>query len=254
MSKPVSKAEYVGIDLAWSDRNPTALCSLDGAGRDVGEAMLETDGDIVEWVADRLTDDMVVGIDAPLLVPNETGRRGCEQQVAAEYGGRKAGPHPSNRTLFTERYGRIRGEDLMARFAELGFDGPWSAASRQVVEVYPHPALIEVFGLRERLVYKAKRGVGPGERRTGLRTLAGLLASLETADPPLIADTVEVLDDARGRRLKAIEDTLDARLCAWIASLWGRYGTDRVRLFGDAATGHIAVPVGTWIAMGPDRD
>ena len=99
----------------------------------------------------------------------------------------------------------------------------------------------------ERLLYKAKRGVGPDGRRRGLRTLGRLLESLEGADPPLITDAVVVPDDARGRGLKAIEDTLDARLCAWIASVWSRFGTDRVRLFGGAETGHIAVPVGAFV-------
>jgi predicted RNase H-like nuclease len=164
--------------------------------------------------------------------------------VATVYAGRKAGPHPSNRSLFLQRYGRIRGEDLASRLAGLGFADPWQNAARTLLEVYPHPALIEAFDLSERLVYKAKRGVGVAGRRVGLRNLARLLDELATADPPVRGVPIEVPDTAQGRRLKSIEDRLDARLCAWIAAVWERHGVGRVQLYGRAADGHVAIPVG----------
>ncbi len=243
-----TSARCFGIDLAWSDNHPTGLCALDDGGAIVDEQLVQTDDEIVEWVRARLDGPAVVAVDAPLHVPNETGRRAGENEVAAVYGGRKAGPHSSNRRLFLDRYGRIRGEDLAARFAAMGFDGPWDGAERTLLEVYPHPALIEAFGLPERLLYKAKPGLGSDGRRAGLRNLARLLASLEQADPPLIGPVVDVPDDARGRGAKAIEDRLDARVAAWVAAVWARHGTDRVRLFGDAVNGHIAVPIGPFAA------
>ena len=51
-----------------------------------------------------------------------------------------------------------------------------------------------------------------------------------------------------GVELKAIEDLLDARICAWVAAVWNRYGDVGVRVFGDAASGHIAVPIGSVVA------
>lgn len=47
------------------------------------------------------------------------------------------------------------------------------------------------------------------------------------------------------RQLKAIEDLLDARICAWVAAVWTRHGNAGVRVFGDASSGHIAVPIGS---------
>lgn len=117
-----------------------------------------------------------------------------------------------------------------------------------MLEVYPHPALIEAFSLPERLAYKAKPQLGPEGRRRGLRTLARLLASLERADPPLIGARVVVPSDVRGRGAKAIEDQLDARVAAWVAAVWARHGPSRMRLFGDAERGHIAVPIGPFVA------
>jgi predicted RNase H-like nuclease len=44
------------------------------------------------------------------------------------------------------------------------------------------------------------------------------------------------------------EDLIDARICAWVAAVWNRYGDTGVRVFGDAASGHIAVPIGSVVA------
>jgi predicted RNase H-like nuclease len=249
----MARAAALGVDLAWSDRNPSGVCALDAAGRVIDEQLLETDDQIVDWIAGLVDGPATVGIDAPLLVPNETGRRSCENELARVYGGRRAGPHSSNRSLFLGRYGRIRGEDLAVRLAALGFRGPWSGGDRTLLEVYPHPALIEAFGLGERLRYKSKPGLGPEGRRAGLRILAGLLAVLSAADPPLRGGEVDVPAGARGKGAKAIEDRLDARVAAWVAAVWARHGTNRIRLFGTAGGGHIAVPVGRFVDHDPSQ-
>ena len=240
-------ATVFGIDLAWSEPNLSGACALDEEGHIVDEQLLGSDDEIVAWVVDRAGASAVVAIDAPLLVRNDRGRRACEAELAAEYSSRKAGPHPSNRSLFTRRNGRIRGEDLSGRLAELGFVDPWSQGSRTLLEVYPHPALVEAFGLHERLLYKAKKGVRPDGRRTGLRNLSRLLDALDGADPALRGERVAVPESARGRELKAIEDRLDARVCAWIGAVWARHGRNRIRLFGSATDGHIAVPSGRFV-------
>ena len=234
-------AHFFGIDLAWSGKNLSGGCALNGAGNIVDERMLGSDDEIAGWISQRLEGPAVVAIDAPLLVPNETGRRPCESAVAREYGSRKAGPHPANRSLLIGRDGKIRGEELAARLGALGFGDPWAGSKRTLVEVYPHPTLIETFGLEERLVYKAKTGVSVADRRRGLRRLAGLLKQLEHADPALRGPEVTVDETLRGAALKAVEDRLDARICAWVASVFGS-DPDRIRLFGDSKTGHIAIP------------
>lgn len=228
-----------GIDLAWSDRNPSGGAVLDGGGRLLDQRMLGGDDEVIAWVDGHLRGPAVIGVDAPMLVPNETGRRECEAEIARIYGSRKAGAHPANRRLLLQNHRRIRGEDLASRLARRGFGDPWARADRVLLEVYPHPGLIETFGLGERLRYKK----GPvAERRDGLRTLNGLLASLSRADPPLVAAPVVITDDLRGRGLKDLEDLLDARFCAWTALVWARHGTGGIRFFGGPGRGHIAVP------------
>ena len=236
-------ARFFGVDLAWSVNNPSGVCALDEAGNIVDEQSLSSDEEIIGWIKRLVDGSVVVAIDAPLLVPNMTGRRPCEAAVAREYGSRKAGPHPSNRSLLTRVNGGIRGETLATRLAAIGFADPWAGSDRTLLEVYPHPALIETFGLDERLVYKAKKGVRVADRRRGLRVLSGMLELLGDTDPPLRGPTVPVDDAMRGAALKAVEDKLDARICAWVASIWGS-DPGRIRLFGDSETGHIAVPAG----------
>ncbi len=232
-------AVALGLDLAWSERNPSGCVAIDDEGNCIDERLLIDDREIIAWVESMVEQGTVLAVDAPLLVPNENGRRRCETELHRVYGSRKAGPHPSNRSLLLRINGRIRGEDLVSALVPLGFTDPWSAGDRTILEVYPHPALIEIFGLPERLAYKKGR---VADRRAGLRRLEALLATLTDADPPLRTPRVMVTGDTRGRSLKGIEDLLDARICAWMALLWSRGGRSAIRLFGSPEEGHIAVP------------
>ncbi len=233
-------ATYFGLDMAWSDTRGSGVCALDASGIVVDERHLATDGEIEEWIAGLATDRAVVAADIPLVVPNETGSRPCDRAVAAAYGSRRAGPHPANRALFETRFGRVRGEALRKRLEGLGFGTPFDRGRRTLFEVYPHPGLVEVFDLAERLRYK--KGT-VAERRRGLKRLRALLDRLAEATPPLTGPAVAIPNAATGRDLKAIEDRLDARFCAWAALLWA-VAPSRLRVFGDATSGHILVPLG----------
>lgn len=71
----------------------------------------------------------------------------------------------------------------------LGFrHDPWLAPrqpTRQVIEVFPHPATITLFGLPQTLKYKARPGRDYPSRRAELARLHRLLLGLRVADPPL---------------------------------------------------------------------
>ena len=235
------EAVALGIDLAWSPRNPSGVCALASSGIVIDEGTLVTDDEILAWVRRHGSALATVAIDAPLLVPNETGKRPCETAVSREYGARHAGPHSSNRALMTRVNGTIRGEDIAAELAHDGYGHPWSGSDRTLIEVFPHPALIEMFGLPERLMYKKGR---VAERRSGLRRLDRLIATLDEADPPAHFVPLALGDGIRGRALKNVEDLLDARVCAWIALRWSHARHRGIELYGDAETGHIAVPIG----------
>jgi len=93
-----------------------------------------------------------------------------------------------------------------------------------VIEVYPHPALVELTGSDMRLPYKVGKTsrYWPGSelawRRAALR--GQWLAIVEHLECQIagVATKLPPLDEtARGAALKAYEDGLDAVVCAWVA-------------------------------------
>lgn len=160
----------------------------------------------------------VVAIDMPMAFDPITGRRVADNAVSREYGGRKCGTH----TPSVARPGPIS-DQLRERFELAGY--PLRTLRFQVpglIEVYPHPALVELTGAPERLPYKTAktrtywRGLRPAERRERLldewRTIVGVLDG-EIAG---VSGSLKVPNPhASGVELKAFEDMLDAVICAW---------------------------------------
>ncbi|MEF3273589.1 MAG: DUF429 domain-containing protein [Chloroflexus sp.] len=251
---PSSQTVYLGLDLAWSERNLSgfAVCFGDPQGARITQPprRLQTNTEIVQTIRTLIGDaPAILAIDAPLLVPNETGRRIAEAELTAAFRSYDAGPHPANRRLLN-RYGGVRGEVLLAALAADGFvytpTIEAAATGRLIVEVFPHPATIVLFQLPRILKYKARPGRTLIERQRELMRYLDLLASLERGDPPLIG--VDRLWHGRlshqlnARALKAIEDEADAVLCAYVALYGHRWGTARCRSFGTATGGAIFTP------------
>jgi predicted RNase H-like nuclease len=238
---------FVGVDLAWGGRNPSGLAALDQAGRVVAEGWATGDGEIAAFVAAHDRDGAVLALDAPLVVTNPAGtRRACEAELQRRYGRMGAGPYPSNLGILG---GRVRAMDIVRRsprpYLTVPRD-PGRATGWWAIEVFPHPAIVELGGLARALRYKK----GPPEaRRAGLRALALVLAGLAAADPPLrleterpLAHELAALDHRRGRALKAVEDLADAHVCAYVALWWWWHGPAATLVAGDDATGAIVVP------------
>lgn len=116
----------IGIDLAWSSRNPSGVAALryDPDSRTatlIELAWLHTDADIAAWVAKHAPADSpaVIGIDAPLTVPNLIGLRDGDRALSRAYGRFEAGAHSANRTLLgLYNGGTPRGEALLKILAE----------------------------------------------------------------------------------------------------------------------------------------
>jgi predicted RNase H-like nuclease len=167
----------IGLDLAWSARNPTGAAVIcgDGASSGPGGALIETAllgqiAEIVAYVARHAGDGPVlVAVDAPLRVPNATGRRSAEALLGQVFRAYDAGAHPANRGLPAFR-GGVRGEQLVEALGALGIAHDRAtieagAAARQVVEVYPHPAMVALFDLDKTLKYKARPNRSLATRR-----------------------------------------------------------------------------------------
>jgi len=244
--------KFAGLDLAWSARNTSGGVVLElvgGVARPVvWRDDLGPDREILEFLLEGVgPGPALVAVDAPLVVPNETGTRPCDLALSRAYRKVEAGALPANR----HRLGpQVRGEELVKALTGEGFVfSPMvrpRRPMRQVIEVYPHPAAVELFGLEKTLKYKARKGRSPEGRRRELARYRELLRTLEREEPTLSAGTL--LDELpipalRGRDLKRTEDLLDALFCAYIALYLWWYGPTGYRTFGDAETGFILVPM-----------
>lgn len=250
---PPAAQRYVGVDLAWGQRARTGLAVLDGDGVLLDVATVVSDGEIVAWLRPHVGGSAVVGVDAPLIVNNPTGQRPCERLVGQLFGSYGAGAYPANLTNPAFADG-TRARRLAGRLA-LEVD-PGAAADRRMIEVYPHPAIVMLFGLPRRLAYK-KGDVAT--RRAGFTQLVGHIESLAGAAPALGLDDEpwgRLRDDTaaatRQVDLDRAEDQLDAVVCAYVAMLFDRTPA-RTRVLGDAATGYIVTPVDAAMADRIDR-
>lgn len=238
---------FVGIDLAWSYRNPSAVVVLEGGKAVAWKGKAAGDEEIIAFLKETVGEGpALVAVDAPLIVPNEGGWRPCDSELAMAFRRYEATPHPANRRRFG---GKVRGEELVRKLMAEGFiHSPFIEplkATRQVVEVYPHPAAVNLFGLETTLKYKAKTGRSLDFRKMELSRYITLLRSLEKAYPPLSASQIlsRELPPLKGRELKAFEDLLDALFCAYIALYCWTYGPRGYRIFGNAEEGYIIVPL-----------
>jgi predicted RNase H-like nuclease len=170
-----------------------------------------------ELLARRRVD--LVAIDIPLSRSPITGRRKSDNAISCAYGTKQCGTHSPS----TDRPGQIS-DKLMVDFEERGYQlGTLAVRCPALIEVYPHPALVELAKAPKRLPYKVGKirnywpEVSPEERRYRLFAQWGEIVRLLDLEVTGVADVLPELDfSAKGAVLKAYEDTLDAVVCAWV--------------------------------------
>jgi predicted RNase H-like nuclease/ppGpp synthetase/RelA/SpoT-type nucleotidyltranferase len=229
---------YVGVDLAWGERQPTGLAVLDEEARLVHLSAVRTDEEIRSALAPYVEDSCLVAIDAPLIVPNATGSRVAEQELSRDFRRFEAGTHPSNTGKPEFAHG-TRG----ARVCKLlGLDmDPRSGRRRRAIEVYPHPATIVLFGLGRTLKYKAKPGRSLDLLRSELLTLMNHVERIITTDRSWQALRAQVEGATRKVDLRQVEDQVDAVVCAYVALFADRW-PERTTTYGDLEQGYIVTP------------
>jgi predicted RNase H-like nuclease len=216
----------------------SALACLDDSGR---LRSLELLGDDAEVLA-ALPDDLeVLAVDAPLVVPDETGRRDVEHLLLWC----DAPAFPVSRRGLRQVHGGTRGADLAGRLA----------AGRRVVETLPELVLRQLAWERAHprgtpppplAEYRAAwLGVRPPRYRPkgagraaapGLRPAFALLADvLDTAGwaPARAPDAWEALHDAA---------RLDALACAYLALRLVREGEVGTVVIGTPERGQLVLP------------
>ncbi|MEM1060150.1 MAG: DUF429 domain-containing protein [Verrucomicrobiota bacterium] len=235
---------FFGIDLAWGERNPDGLAWLSthtarppAPVRAHETALAHGDDACLQWLRERLgpRDRALVLVDAPLVIPNRTGARPVDKLTHTLFRRQHAGCHPA----YLDKCPRP--PRLCRRLQEEGYDVGWrlTGPKRVVAEVYPHPAMVRLFGLPRILKYKR----GPvTERRAEFARLQRLLRRCRREHFPDLELAPACRRLLRQPWTKPVEDQTDALFCALIG-LWHWQHRGRLTdILGDLKTGFILVP------------
>jgi predicted RNase H-like nuclease len=224
----------LGLDAAWTPHHATGCAVVAGApGRwtclaacSSYDEFFQTAGssgalEAAQALAGSLPD--VVSVDMPLSITAITSRRACDNAISRAFGAYGCGVHSST----PERPGRVSA-DLMRTLSEAGYELAVCGSpvrSRQVIEVYPHIAVMRLLDADYRVPYKVARarkywpGDTPamriGKVRAELGRILGALndriSGIRLELPPASAGATQ---------LKRFEDALDGVICAWIGAMY----------------------------------
>lgn len=236
--------KFIGVDLGWQS-GATGLCCLSWNGTELSLQALtrqDTLTSVLDWIDQTMgTDPGAIAVDAPTLIPNQTGMR-LPDRLAHKYFGRyHAGCYPANLNLpFAQRTTQF-GLSLETR----GFHHAPTIAprwpGRYQMEIFPHPATIHLFGLTRILKYKKGTLAQRYPELSKLRQLC--LTYLPQRSPNLILQAEQLpLPERTGKAMKTFEDKLDSLICAYVAAHWWYWGTEKNWVLGDRDTGYIIVP------------
>ncbi len=247
---PKSGLWFIGVDLAWSERNLSGIAILRGdhSGLElVQSGTVDTIEAIADWIR-PLLGDWWIAIDAPIVVNNRSGRRESDAAISRIYQRFDVGAYPTNLSILQNR---VRGRDLVQTLAGDGVGVLAAlprarARGRWAFETYPHVGLVELFGLDRIVKYKH----GPvSRRRAGQTELASLLRRhAPRLEPPLRlnAHLSRLLQtpsaEFHGWALQGREDELDAVVCAYLAAHLWAWGPSRQRLLGKPSDGIVILP------------
>lgn len=245
----VRRALFTGFDSAWTAGNKGAIAHVrlidnvlmleppEVAGFDAALADIRRHGDGFPL--------HVIGIDQPLIVPNQTGCRPVERVLGSLISRLKGGMQPANRGK-TSMFGDPAPIWPFLRDLEAEIDWRCSVGAKQepyAIEVYPTVAFAGLFPIfldRKRLPKYNPRGrlfclddwsllcglVGQLGSELGIVGVSNWCLSAAKLAPPRKSD----------------QDKLDAVVCVIITYLWWRYGRERSMVTGDMATGYIVTP------------
>ena len=251
----------LGIDAAWTPHNPSGVALVEETQGGWRVAAVETSyRRFVAWAGGprieagkearpnvaalleacrRVTgrEPDLVAVDMPLSRLPIERRRESDRQVSQTYGARKCATHSPSALRPGKISDQLR-EDFESNGYALWTVAPTASETRGLIEVYPHPALVELTGASERLKYKIGkignywRELDPAERKTRLFGIWGaIVAALEAEVAGVEARLPKVARNDRGAALKSFEDALDAVVCAWVGI---RVLQDRAKAYGDA--------------------
>ena len=221
---------FIGIDLAWGEKNPSGFSVVTSSGNKlkiVDTQLLYSIDDIVTQIQKYCEGEVYIGIDAPLVVPNQTGNRTIEKEFNRDFSKYKISMLPVNKTLLTKYSPNIRSVELFDRLSKLNFKRDFMAA-KVVFEVYPHSTISTLFNDNKILPYKRKRGRNTEFIKEQMFIYQGYLKK-EFFVHKVLKEDVSLL---KGKSLKNYEDILDSLTCVLSIYYSKMFGTKTYQLDG----------------------
>ena len=233
---------FLGIDLGWTGK-PSGLAQLHWDGKRLHLTSIErlnSHADLLGAVA-RLdsTRPLWIGLDAPVLIRNQSGMRPVDRVAHELFSKERAGCYPVHLGMsFAPNV-----LPFVQGLKDLGFSTELPSVrqqpTRHLFEVYPHSAAVRLFALDRILPYKKGKAADRKQALTAFRSLlAGGLANRR----PYFEARCLPEPGLTLAELKACEDQLDAVLCAYIAAHFWYWGLARNNILGEAESGWIVNP------------
>ncbi|MEO1429439.1 MAG: DUF429 domain-containing protein [Cyanobacteria bacterium J06633_8] len=243
--------KFLGIDLGWQSQ-PSGLCCfelVDGKLELQDLDRKDAIADILLWIDNcvKTGENGIIAVDAPTLIPNATGSRLPDKLTHKYFGKYHAGCYPANLGLpFAQRTVNF-GLELESRGYLHAATMEAQKLGRYQIEVFPHPAIVQLFGLQKILKYKKGK---ISNRHLELKKLYNYITEiLPTLEPSLNIENNShflkfdfLTSICTGKILKAAEDKLDSLICAYVAAYWWYWGEQGNLVLGDESTGYIVIP------------
>jgi predicted RNase H-like nuclease/predicted house-cleaning noncanonical NTP pyrophosphatase (MazG superfamily) len=242
---------YIGIDLAWTYTNESGICVIDDKGKIVYcESKVFSDEMISAIVEEHAREGAIVGIDAPLIVNNETGSRYCDRAIMKEkIHGKNLSVFTCSKRFMLNHFGVVRGEKVVKairnRMPSFSLTGDIIDKKHVIIETFPTGITLGLFPDAFPIKYKVKHKVDFETSKTEMGRMINLLKRLSDFNPPVhnIEDffnhssSIQALSK---KEFKNLEDKLDAFLCSY-AAYW--LANHQGKVFGDEQDGFITIPI-----------
>jgi predicted RNase H-like nuclease len=234
------KVLLIGVDLAWGEKKHDGVCLLEWSGKSgtvLGFAYPQGDRELMDLLKEKSRGyrSVFVTVDAPIVCPNQTGTRPVDRLTHRMFHREHAACHPANWTRCPRppRLARIMRKN--------GFLVGWEpkVGKRTAAEVYPHPAMVRMFGLPRIVKYKKGSVL---ERRKEFGRLQQLIRKMLREKFQKLAAGGETERLLRKPWTKPVEDQTDALFCALIGLWHWMHQGRKSEVIGDKRTGFILLP------------
>ena len=240
--------KFIGVDLGWVS-GASGLCCLEWQDNQLHILDITTKIEIAtiftwidSWIKEK--EPALIAVDAPTIIPNQTGMRLPDKLTHKYFGKYHAGCYPANLSRpFAQRTVNFSNILSSKGFIHAPTITP-QKIGRYQIEVFPHPATVNLFNLAR--IFKYKKGK-LAEKKSELQKLVNYVTNiLPKLKPALNSNSIITLptipEKITTKKLKAVEDELDSLICAYIAAYWWYWGESKNLVLGNETTGYIVVP------------